>query len=467
MKNLIIIIASFLFSILFYDRAIGLNLSIFSLVTIVFLVIYNPDTFKNKIILLQTFAYVLSAIFVFINHSSLAIIANCAAFFTLVGAVSQSSTSIYVQWFNGIYTSIAGFFYRNFDINDEAKRVDFKKNIDYLHMAKLIGIPLVFITLFILLYKNGNPIFNDLVSNIDFNFINIQWILFTILGYYLFSNISKPVQVEPATSIDLKTGNELYQSNDFSEEKLKKEKQLGTTLLGFLNLLLVFYIVTDLLSMSSIKTTVASELSNHVHGGINTLITSIIIAIGVILYFFRGDLNFYTKNKTLKNITFSWIALNIVLIILIAFKNQIYITSFGLTYKRIGVHIYILLTLIGLITTILKVLKIKNLTFLFRRNTQVTFVVLIICSMINWDSSITKYNLTKAKAFDIDYLINLSNRNAIMLNELKEDLTISQENKNRIGTKYRSHMKDLSQRNWQEWNYELIANLDKFDKTKN
>ncbi len=454
MKNIVIITLSFLFSILFYDTSIGLNLSIFSLVTVVFLIIYNTEKFKSKTILLHTFAYVLSAIFVFINHSSLAIIANCAALFALVGTVSNSSSSIYIQWFNGIYTTMAGFFHRNFDVNEDTQQVDWKKDIDIVHWAKLIGIPLGFIIIFILLYKNGNPIFNDLVSKINFDFVNMQWILFTVLGYYLFSNISKPITVEPVTTLDLETKNDLFKSDDFSEEKIKKEKQLGTTLLGLLNLLLVFYIVTDIMSISSIKTTIASELSNHVHNGINTLIASIIIAICIILYFFRGDLNFYAQNKTLKHITFSWIALNILLIILIAFKNQIYITSFGLTYKRIGVHVYILLTLIGLITTFLKVLKVKNLTFLFRRNTQVTFVVLIICSMINWDTTITTYNLTTSKAFDIDYLIKLSNRNAILLNDLKDTVVISQADKYRIETKYENHISNLSRSDWQELSYE-------------
>ncbi|WP_040278873.1 DUF4153 domain-containing protein [Psychroserpens damuponensis] len=458
MKHIAIIIASLLFSILFYNKSIGLNLSMFSLITIVILVIYNSEKFKSKTLLLHAFAYALSAIFVFVNHSSLAIIANCAAFFTLVGTVSQSSTSIYVQWFNGIYTTVAGFFHRNFETNEAAQKVDWKKDVDYAHWAKLIGIPLIFSIVFILLYKNGNPIFNDLISKINFDFINIQWVLFTVLGYFLFSNILNPVVVEPATSKDLQTTNELQQTATFSVEKLKKEKQLGTTLLALLNVLLAFYIVTDLMSLSSIETSKASELSNHVHSGINTLIASIIIAIGIILYFFRGNLNFYAENRILKNIAFSWICLNVILIVLIAIKNHIYITSFGLTYKRIGVHIYIVLTLIGLITTFLKVLKIKNLAFLFRRNTQIAFVVLLLCSTINWDAIITTYNLKNADDYDIDYLINLSNRNAIILYELRDDIEISQHNKNRIETKYQNHILNLSQQKWQELSYETVTN---------
>jgi hypothetical protein len=87
--------------------------------------------------------------------------------------------------------------------------------------------------------------------------------------------------------------------------------------------------------------------------------------------------------------------------------------------------------------------------------------------MINWDATITKYNLTKAKAYDVDYLIKLTDRNAVILYNLKDNIVISQENKNRIETKYNNYMRELSQRNWQELNYEIVANLEKFDKTKN
>ncbi|OUR99337.1 hypothetical protein A9Q86_12240 [Flavobacteriales bacterium 33_180_T64] len=466
MKHISIFIAAFLFSILFFEKNIGLNLTIFSIVTTVLLVGYNSKKFKDKTIILHALVYIFTALLVFIQHSSLSIITNCITFFTLVGVVSEQRTSIYVHWLNGIYTTVAGYFHRTFESNTDAKKVNWKKDIDVLHVAKLIGIPLVFILVFIMLYKNGNPMFNNLVSRIDFSFINFQWLLFTVLGYYLFNNISKPVQVDPATSTDLKTQSTLFKSGTFSEEKLKKEKQLGTVLLGFLNLLIVVYIITDIIYVITGETISASAFSSQVHSGINTLIASIIIAIMIILYFFRGNLNFYAENRALKNLSFLWIFLNVMLIVLIAIKNQNYITAFGLTYKRIGVHIYILLTFIGLITTWIKVLKVKNLAFLFRRNTQIAFIVLLVCSTINWDYTITKYNLNVAKSFDIGYLINLTNRNAILLNKKKDDINISSADKHRIETKYSKHMMALAERDWQEWNYEMFENETKFNSTE-
>jgi len=452
MKHITIIIASILFSTLFYNQKIGVNLSIFSIISILILLVSNTQKFRNKTTIIYTLLYLLTAALVFIQHTSLSILANVLAFITLVGSVKESKSSIYVQWYNGIYTSVAGYIHRNlYKINNDDKET-IKKDIDVLHLVKLVGIPLAFITVFIVLYRNGNPIFSDLISKIDLSFINLKWILFTVLGYYLFSNIFSPVQVDLATNKDLQTGNILKQNQPFSTEILVKEKQLGTTLLLLLNILIVFYLTTDIISLNT-KWTEAHVLSSQVHNGINALIASIVIAIVIILYFFRGNLNFYEHNKILKNLAFTWIILNTILVILIAAKNYNYITAFGLTYKRIGVNVYLFLTLIGLITTFLKVSKVKNLWFLFRINTQIAFVLLMILSVVNWDNSITKYNINHAQSLDLNYLINLSDNNAVLLNEYRKSNNLSSNLSNRIITKHRNFVYKLNSRNWQEYTY--------------
>ena len=215
MKQISILIAALLFSVLFYEKSIGLNLSIFSIVTLAVLAIYNPKKFKERNVLLLSIAYIITGALVFIQHSSLSIIANCIGFFTLVGVVSESKSSIYVHWLNGIYSTIAGVFHRTFEGNTNSSKTNRLKDIDVLHWAKLIGIPLAFVIVFVLLYKNGNPMFSNLVGMINFDFVNFQWLLFTVLGYYLFNNISRPLQVEPATAADLNINNDLKNWSHF------------------------------------------------------------------------------------------------------------------------------------------------------------------------------------------------------------------------------------------------------------
>ncbi|WP_461599929.1 DUF4153 domain-containing protein, partial [Winogradskyella sp.] len=361
---------------------------------------------------------------------------------------------IYVAWLNGLYTTIAGFFHRNFAVNETTQTVESKKDIDYLHLVKIILIPVAIVIIFIGLYQNGNPIFNKLIEKIDFSFINIQWLLFAGLGYYLFANIHKPIEVEPATSQDIKTGNLLFRTKDFSIPKLKQENQLGIILIGLLNVLISIFLITDVTFILNNLDIRASVFSTQVHSGINALIASIVIAIIILLYVFRGNLNFYKENKTVKNLAFAWILLNAVLVLSIAVKNGQYIYYFGLTYKRIGVLVYLLLTLTGLITTLIKINKTKNIWYLFRENTKAAFVVLVITAMINWDYHITNYNFKYAKSMDINYLINLSNNNAFLLKEQSETKALDQNTLEQIENKYENYCFELYGNHWQELQYD-------------
>ncbi|QXP59927.1 DUF4173 domain-containing protein [Olleya sp. HaHaR_3_96] len=461
MKHLILIIASLCFSFLFYQQSIGLNLSLFSIISIGILWWHNKPQFKNQTTIIYASIYLITAILVFIHATALAIFTNIFSFFTLIGCVSSNKNSIYVQWINGFYSVIAGYFHRKFDNKDTPEQTILKKDIDILHWAKLVGIPLVFIIIFILLYKNGNPIFEDVITKINFNFINLQWSLMTVLGYFLLNNISQPATIEPATTLDLNTANLLIERKNTSEEKNKKDNQLGTTLLAFLNVLIVFYSITDLMYLLTNTVDSANHLSMQVHNGINALIASIVIAILTILFFFRSDLNFYKKNKTIKNLAYLWIGLNIILILLISIKNYQYVSAFGFTYKRLGVFAYLLLTFFGLITTFIKVFKIKNLWYLFRVNTQIAFAICILSATINWDYSITEFNINNAKVLDITYLIHLKGNNSTLLKTYAQQYKLSEPINTQINQKWTTHNQNLSLMNWQEYSLENFTNTTK------
>lgn len=456
MKPILPVIAALLFSTLFYGQHMGINLSFFSLITIIMLVIQHPKTMRLQVTLVFTSVYLLTAVLVFFNHSTLSVIANCAAFFTLIGTLSESRSSLYIRWINGIYSTVAGYFQRKLDPYNKNEQQSWKNNNDLLHLAKLIGIPLVVIIVFTLLYKNGNPVFADFIGKINFEFINFQWILFSVLGYFLFENSLSPVKINPVTNADLETNNELQPSQPLQETQLKKEQQLGTLLMGLLNVLLIFYCFTDVYDLLTNDISFAPALSSQVHNGINALIASIIIAILIILYFFRGNLNFYKSNGTLKKLSYTWIILNISLVILIAFKNHNYVTTFGFTYKRIGVFIYLFLTLAGLVTTYLKVQRIRNLWFLFRINTQVAFALLIVSSCVDWDHAITNFNLKYASNLDLNYLINLTDNNAVLLQSYADKHPVLEKYNERIHLKYINFVNTVTNRNWQEWTYENI-----------
>ena len=456
MKNLITLISAILFSTLFYKQNIGLNLLLFSIITIVVLTLKNKQIFRNKSTTFIAISYLITAIFVFIYKSNLAILANIIAFITFIGSVSEHKSSIYVKWINGIYTVVVSYFSMRYDIENTGVKKEKKEKIDYVYWLKIIGIPSIILIIFINLYRNGNPMFDELISKIDFSFINFQWILFTALGYYLFYNISNPIQIEPATYEDLNIGNDLENKTlkPASTKELVNENQLGIILMTSLNALIILFLITDVLYLSELHQMVASQLSEQVHNGVNALIFSNVLAIVIILYFFRGNINFFEKNKGLKNLTFVWIFLNLTVVIITTIKNIEYINSFGFTYKRIGVLFFLIATSVGLITTFIKVTKIKNLWFLFRKNIQIAFVILILSATINWDKTITYYNINNADQMDLKYLIDLSDNNTFLLKDYIEKNKIESKSTSRINEKQYQYIQDLQNNSWQEMVYD-------------
>jgi hypothetical protein len=200
------------------------------------------------------------------------------------------------------------------------------------------------------------------------------------------------------------------------------------------------------------------EYAQYVHQGVYALLFSIVLAIAVILYFFRGNLNFYTRNSSLKWLAFTWILQNIVLVCTTAGKTSLYIAEYSLTHKRIGVYVYLLLTVIGLVITFIKIYAVKNNWFLFRKTAWAFYAVLILATAINWSRLITGYNLshlTTLKEVDIAYLVYLPQTNTDQLVDLLQSDTqkLTDTQKKAIEQKRASFLERYSRQEWQSWNY--------------
>ncbi len=460
LKKIILIISSILFSLLFYEKSIGLNFFLFSILVVFLLATLHPKKFKSKKILLYTICYLGGSWFVFMYNSFLTLFVSIVSLCTLLGALTTFKTSLYIEFLNGFYTTIAASFTKYYHhLQNETEAVK-KRKVNYLYWIKTIGIPIIIVLIFILLYRSANPNFSRIISTINMNFINVKWVTYVLFGYFILFNISSPQTIQPITQIDSETGNRLEKSTIPVQSSLSisQENQLGIILLVLLNLLIGFFLTTDVFYLTAIVDLGASDLSKTVHEGIYALITSLIFAIIIILYFFRGNLNFYKKNKHLKTLTTIWILLNVLLVFITAYKNYLYVTHHGFTYKRIGVFIYLFLSFIGLITTNIKVYAKYNLWYLLRKNIHIAFIILICSSALNWDYLITKYNTSHAQRVDLEYLINLSNNNTILLKEYvdKNPQKVPSQQLRKIKEKHFTYSQRLKTHTWQELIYDNL-----------
>ena len=150
---------------------------------------------------------------------------------------------------------------------------------------------------------------------------------------------------------------------------LRNENTTGIISLVLLNLLLLFINCIDMVYVwFGFQYKNAGNLADYVHEGTGMLIFSIVLAMVVLLFFFRGNLNFYKKNKWLRWGSYVWLLQNMVLVISVLLRDYYYILHDGLAYKRIGVLVFLVLVLFGLVTIFIKIRQIKTSYYLLRVN---------------------------------------------------------------------------------------------------
>jgi hypothetical protein len=168
-------------------------------------------------------------------------------------------------------------------------------------------------------------------------------------------------------------------------------------------------------------TPVQATLSEATHDRISTIIFSILMAIVVILFFFKSTFNFDKKSSLLKRLTYLWLILNGILLVSAFMKNYEYIQFYGLTFKRIGVFVFLVLCFMGIAFSYLKVKGKRTNSYLIKRMSISFFLTIVVCSLINFSWVVTKYNLTFCKESDWRYLESLNYNKQILYDHFKNN----------------------------------------------
>ena len=290
---------------------------------------------------------------------------------------------------------------------------------------KICVIPVSTTILFMIIYSMANPVFAD---KLNYVFDNLGDYLANIFKHYPFSRFifiglglllgigvfyyrSLGLFDEQAKNYKANLEREKTKSKSAKNNSilaLKTEKNSAILTLILLNGLLLFVNLIDINVFFIQENAMNSNYSAELHKGTWMLIFSIILSASIVLYIFRRNLNFYKNNSALKTITYIWIAQNMILANSVIVRVYHYIEHHGLAYKRIGVLIFVLATIVGLITLGYKVKNKKTTSFLFKANGVSIFAILLITSSLNWDIIIAQHNLANAQIKKIDYLFELS-----------------------------------------------------------
>ena len=422
----IIISLLFLYQLCFWEELMGINLLLFIIASVAVLWFRHKDKFKDWRVVSLAFCNIFSAVMVAWHNNTPAIYSTFVSSILLITVIHQSQIkSIFTLFIYGLMRFctvlidtiefITDLFAANWGEKPSFVKVHFK--------PYLLIIPSIIFSIFVAIFASANPIFGEFLENftneirlvINFHFFKISalhiWFLsgglYIILLIVLDNNILNKIFKIHQYSL------ELSPSEEPNLKKIQNETKMLKLILISINLLVFIINVIDIKVIwfgLSQDISSAPQLSKLVHQGTYLLIFSILLSIAILLYYFRKDLNFEKQIKPLQNLAYIWLVQNIVLAISVLLRNHIYITSYGLTYKRIGVAVFVLLTIAGIGTIIYKIAKKKSLFFVYQANSLSFYLCFLLFMTVHWDIVIMRYNLNNfaQEKIDFNYLLNLS-----------------------------------------------------------
>lgn len=477
---LFVLAGALLFNFLFWQEKMGLNTSLFGIFYLIALWVLFPEARKSKAFLLTGAGVILSGAMVVVHNSGAAkftfwLSTMCAAGFAqepglrfLLGALGQYLTGWY-QTPRHLMESLD------------------RSNGRQYGWGKKLGLsilPLIVVAVFYLLYYAANEQFAHLADRFWAQVgrvfsLDISWpqLLFLVLGFFItgaafWRNQSQIAEDDRAAPLELSRIRPSRKRYVESRQMLglKKEFQQSGILLWLLNGLLLLVNLTDFWYVwFGFDQEALLDLKGYVHEGTYFLIASILLAMGVLFFVFRKNINFYPNYEILKKAAAFWMIQNAVLAMSVAIRNARYIEYHGLAYKRIGVIFFLLLVFYGLFSLYQKIMLKKTLNWLLIQNAWALYLLLVLNSCVAWDALITRYNLSNAPkgAVDVRFMIfEVSDLNLHLLEKHLDELPgknmypqISEtEIREAVAQKRQYFELKMSQCTWKSWNLGDLAN---------
>lgn len=412
-----------IFVCLFYNHIPGLNISLFAFAVWMFCFAENQSKPKSGFFWMLSAACMV-AIFSFAWYGDE--ISFFALFFSIIVTVLYSQfpslnvvTYPIILGINFLTFPFRIFFFRNW-LPGNFFKSSWKKWI-----ATAV-VPILFLILFTFVYATGSDLFSGFFEKVFFKLDIVQIILLGILAFFILFNLW--CLWLPRLVIRLNT--EL--KDDFRDESKKSiipsfslfdkslERRGGEITFILLNILLLIFIISYNYEQF-FAVGANNSLSDEIHQRIATVIVSIILAIGLILFYFKSKINLGTEGRLLKMLSIIWIILNSLLVLSAFIKNGEYILHYGLTFKRISVFIFLIICLIGLYLTWYKIRFQKTNVFLINRMSWTLFFTLVITAPINFSSIVTTYNIHHIEQVDTKYLQGLPFNKAVLFDNYRND----------------------------------------------
>lgn len=460
LKILLLFSGAILFNIIFWQEKIAVNALMFDVFILLSVFNLYPAAFTRPVMKWLVLAHLVTMATLIIHNTLLAQLAFTVTLLLVVVFTQFLHRSV---WYAA--ASAAGnylLFVFSFIHDIKQVRKGDMRSPGIRKIGRFAIFPLMIAAVFFLIYSFSNTVFQDVVKSMGialqrfftrfFDWFNWERFVFLMFGLFITGGLILKMRSNYFSEKEFTKHNDLWRrKHNLKKWKesamsdlltlfmgrfangvlaLRNENTVGTISLVLLNALLLFINAIDITYVwFGFSYTPNLNLTQYVHEGTGMLIFSIVLAMFVLLFFFRGNLNFYKRNKWLRYGAYAWILQNALLVISVLFRDYYYITHMGLAYKRIGVLVFLLMVLMGLITIFIKIHQRKTAYYLWRVNGWFAIVLLVATSCIHWDETIAKYNLAHKSTIpvDIKFLLTLSDKTLPLLEKNLDVLNVKQQ----------------------------------------
>jgi len=457
-KPLLVIAGGVLFNIIFWKEKIAVNAVLFDVFLLLAVYKLYPVVYSRPLMKWLLPAHAISMVALLWHNTLLSGIAFCSSLLVLLIFTQYEHRSVWYAAGSAVNNFALSFlsFFENLPV-PKVKGVHFGKKAT--KAIRFLILPLLIVIVFLVIYRTANAVFNkaieDGLQQVEvfltqlFTWTSWERLAFLLLGLFITAGLLLKTKGYFSAKDLSATDTLLRRKHNLPAWKeslsadllhlfmgrfssgtmaLKNEQKVGLICLVLLNALLLMVNLTDIVYVwFGFEYNSSVNLTSYVHEGAGMLIVSILLAMLLLLFFFRGNLNFYRNNKALRYAAYAWIIQNGILVFSVLMRDVYYIRHMGLAYKRIGLFVFLLMVLMGLVSLLVKIKEKKTGYFLWRVNGWFAMLLLIAGSLVNWDEQIATYNLSKKSTIPVDvhFLLSLSDKVLPIIEKNKAVLNVS------------------------------------------
>jgi cytochrome c oxidase assembly factor CtaG len=451
-NDIILVLSAIAFSGLFFGQTAGINFLLFSLIITAALLIFNPDKIKDKRWWLYAVCANAAGFAVFSVNSELSILAFVAALLALCGNTCFPGNSIVVKGIFAAYSIVRAPIDIALNTRSYYQTPQGSNKANTQKLILGLSVALVIAILFLLLYREANPLFNDFTKKLDLDWLNVSWILFTLLGLIIVYGLLKCKKIHEIYRTDLEWQKDEQRDESTETSPWETTTIIAAALFAILNLMLLVMNALDVRNIYVTKKLPEGiTLSDFVHQAVGSTAASILFAVAIIVWIFKGQFNFSRSSKLVKLLVYAWIIQSALVVLNSMVRNYWYIEEYQLTHLRICVFVFLILCICGLSLTYMKVSDQKSAWWLASRNLHAWFLTFVVFTLFNWDQIISNYNIKNASAskpLDKEFLLRLGEGNLPQLARLHNAGEFNHDEKLHF---YRKVIRAYRKNRFQQW----------------